>query len=77
MVELYLDDLKMIDSTALAKTTLGILVYCSNGGPKILSKMIPVSKLQSNFLFNQTNEANQCINGAGVQVKAIICDGNS
>ena len=54
------------NSTAFAKTMLGISVYCLNGGPKIFLEMIPVSKLQSNFLFDQINETNQCINGAGV-----------
>lgn len=60
----------------LAKTMLGMMIYCLNGGPKILTKMIPVSKLQSSFLFEQINATSQCVNAAGAQVKAIICDGN-
>ena len=60
----------------LAKTMLGILIHCLNGGPKILLKMIPVSKLQANFLFQQINDVSECVRAAGVDVKAIICDGN-
>ena len=60
----------------LAKTMLGIMIYCLNGGPKILAKIIPVSKLESNFLFHQVDALAQFVNAAGTKVKAIICDGN-
>ena len=60
----------------LAKTMLGILIYCLNGRPKLLTKMKPVSKLQLNFLFQEINATAQCINATGTDVKAIICDGN-
>ena len=50
-----------------AKTMLGILIYCLNGGPKLLTKMIPVSKLQSNFLFQEINAVAQCINEVGIE----------
>ena len=40
--------------------------------------MIPVSKLQSKFLFDQINTVTECVNHACVQVKAVtgICNGN-
>jgi len=55
---------------------LGILIYCLNGAPKILFKMIPVSKLQSSYLFQELNTVTQCVSTAGVVVKAIKCDDN-
>ena len=63
------------DPSVLAITMLGILICCLNGSPKILLKMIPVSKLQFSFLFQEINTVTQCINVAGVVVKAIIYDG--
>ena len=33
------------DPSLLAKTLLGIMVLCLNGGPKFLTKMIPVPRL--------------------------------
>ena len=35
-----------------------------------------VPKLQANFLFQQINYVTECVKAAGVEVKAIICDGN-
>ena len=64
------------DPTAFAKTMLGVIIHCLNGGPKILSKMIPVSKLQSKFFYKQIDLVTQSVNTAGAKIKAIICDGN-
>ena len=38
----------------LAQTVLSIMLICLNGGPKFLTKLIPISKLTSAFLF-ETN----------------------
>jgi len=62
--------------SALAKTMLGVMILCLNGGPKILSKLVPVSKLQANFLYKELATTSQCIESAGASVSAIICDGN-
>ena len=43
---------KSVDNPALlAQTVLGIMFICFNGGPKFLTKLIPISKLTSAFLF--------------------------
>ena len=61
---------------ALAKTMLEVMIFCLNGGPKVLSKQVPVSRLQKDFLDEQINLTNQCAESAGATVKAIICDTN-
>ena len=60
----------------LAKTVLGIMVVCLKGGPKFLYKMIPISKLNSNFLFEQINSTLRLIKESSGDVKVVICDGN-
>ena len=47
-----------------------------NGGPKFLTKLIPISKLISTFLFEQIVLTVQAIISVPGDVKAIICDGN-
>ena len=37
----------------LAQTVLDIMLICLNRGPKSLTKLIPISKLTSAFLFEQ------------------------
>ena len=64
------------DPSLLAKTVLGIMVLCLNGGPKFLTKMIPFSRLCSAFLFEQIKLNAQSITSASADVKAIISDGN-
>ena len=41
------------DPASLAKTILGIMIVCLYGGPKFLSKMLPVSRLNSKVLADQ------------------------
>ena len=43
----------MDDLTSLAKTVLGVMVNFLFGGLSFISKMIPISKLNSQFLFEQ------------------------
>ena len=62
--------------TALAKTMLGVMIFYLNGGSKVLSKLVSISRLQKDFLYEQINLTNQCVELAGTTVKAIICDGN-
>ena len=64
------------DPNSLAKTVLGIMVNCLFGGPTFISKLLPVSKLNSTFLFEQMQLSIDCIKEAGGQVKAVVCDGN-
>ena len=52
------------------------MAVCLNGGPKVLIKMMPISKLRSDFLFEQINLTNQKFDSVSANVKAIICDGN-
>ena len=37
-----------------AETMLGIMVNCLHGGPKFLTNMIPVVKLNTQFLVNKS-----------------------
>ena len=51
------------------------MAVCLNGGPKVLIKMMPISKLQSDFLFEQISLTNEKFDSVSANVKAIICDG--
>ena len=64
------------DPTALARTILGIMVFCLHGGPRFLSNMLPLSKLTSEFLDDQVKATTQAISSGGGKVTAIISDGN-
>ena len=64
------------NSTASVKAMLGIIIFCLNGGSKVLFKLVLVSRLQKDFLCEQINFTNQCVESVGATVKAIICDGN-
>ena len=53
---------KSVDNSfLLAQTVLGIMLIYLNGGPKFLPKLIPISKLTSAFLFEQTELTVQAI----------------
>ena len=68
---------KSVDNPSLlAQTVLGIMFICLNGGPKFLTKLIPISKLTSAFLLEQIELTVQAITSVPANVKAIICDGN-
>ena len=62
--------------SALAKTILGIIIFCLNGGPKFLSRLVPVSRLRADFLFDQIKLTTQSVDAAGATVKAIVYDRN-
>ena len=65
------------DPAALAKTLLGMMLIFLYGGPKFLTKMIPVSNLTSEFLFNQVHVTlSTLLELCSTLVKAIVCDGN-
>ena len=64
------------DPQCLAKNVLGLMISCMFGGPQFLSKILPISRLNSQFLHNQVQLSLEDINHAGGNVKAIICDGN-
>ena len=68
---------KSVDNPSLlAQTVLDIMLTCLNGGPNFSTKLIPVSKLTSAFLFEQIELTVQAITSLPADVKAIICDGN-
>ena len=69
---------KSVDNPSLlAQTVLGIMLTCLKGGSKCLTKLIPISKLTSTFLFEQIELLVQAITSAPANVKAIIiCDSN-
>ena len=60
----------------LAQTVLGIMLIClGGGGERLLTKLIPISKLTSAFLFEQIEWTVQAISSVPADVKAIICNG--
>ena len=61
---------------SLATTVLGIMVKCLFGGSTILCKMIPVCKLNTNFLFEQVTCIIDIINSSNGQVFVVIVDNN-
>ena len=65
------------DPKSLAKTVLGIMFCCLYGGPTFLSKMLPISRLNSQFLSEQVSLSIDCVENAGAKVKTIIYDGNT
>ena len=52
------------------------MIVCLHSCPEFLSKMLPIPKLNSNFLLEQIDVTNQAITPAGGEVTTIICDGN-
>ena len=68
---------KLVDNPSLlAQTVFGIMLLCLNGGSKSFTKLIPLSKLISTFLFEQIKLTVRVITSVPAEVKAIICDGN-
>ena len=55
----------MDDPSSLAKTILGIRIVCLYGGPEFLSKMLPISKFNSNFHLEQIDVTIEAIIAAG------------
>ena len=47
-----------------------------HGSPHFLDMMIPVTKLNADFLLHQIISCTQTVESAGGKVQAIICDGN-
>ena len=54
----------------LAQTVFSIMLICLDGGPKFLTKLIPISKLTPAFLFEQTELTVQAITSVPADVKA-------
>ena len=64
------------DNSQLAKTVLAFMIVCLYGGPKFLVKMLPVNKLDTNFLYDQSEHLIKQIKDNGGNLVAIICDNN-
>ena len=60
----------------LANTVLGILVDCMYGEPTFLQRMLPVAKLNSEFLAEQISETSISIKTSGGTGNSLICDNN-
>ena len=60
----------------LANTVLAIMVKCLFGGPTFLLKMIPVAKLNSEFLYEQVTGVMDVIDLSGGKVVSVITDNN-
>ena len=60
------------DPQFLAKTVLEVMISCIFGGPTLISKILPIVKLNSPFLY----AINQSSGESCYTVKAVICDGS-
>ena len=64
------------DPQSLVKTLLGVMISCMFGEPTFISKMLPIAKLNSSFLYEQMRLTTDAINQSSGVVKTVICDGN-
>ena len=55
---------------------LGCVVNCLHAGPKFLLNMIPVAKLNFDFLFEKVDQCKKEIAKSSGKLNVIICDGN-
>ena len=62
--------------TELARSVLGFQVVSIMGGPDFLSKMVPVSKMNSKFLHEQITATKNAMELNGGKVTAIITNNN-
>ena len=60
----------------LGNTVLGIMINCMYGGQTFLTRMLPVAKLNAEFLAEQINETIISIKTAGGTINSLICDNN-
>ena len=64
------------DTNLLAETMLGLMISSLHRGPKFLLKMIPVAKLNAEFLREKVYETMHNIEAASGKAKAKISNGN-
>ena len=64
------------DPNSLATSVLAVMVYCLFGGPKFIVKLIPVTKLDSQFQFDIVKNILNAIEKSNGETIAIICDDN-
>ena len=60
----------------LAKSVLGVMVESLLGGPTFLSKMLPVTQLNSEFMLDEISKTIPAIEAVNGEVKVLICDNN-
>ena len=60
----------------LAKTMLGIMIKCLYGGPKFLVKMIPVAKLDAQYLYDHVTTIINLIGNLNGEIISVISDDN-
>ena len=65
------------DKTQLPETFLAFMIVCLYGGPKFLVKMLSISKLNTDFLYDQSKMLIYQIKDSGSNLVAIICDNNN
>ena len=64
------------DNIQFAKAVLAFMIVWLYGEPKFLVKMLPISKLNINFLNDQDKILIDQINNSGSNLFAIICNNN-
>ena len=64
------------DINLLTETMLELMINILHGGPIFLLKMIPVSKLNAEFLREKDYQTIYNIEAGSAKVKSIISDGN-
>ena len=58
----------------LASTCLGIMIVCLLGGPRFISKMLPIANLKSTFLQDNISKTQNALKALKVNCKVIISD---
>ena len=62
-----------IHPSKLAETVLGIMIICLHGGPSFISKIVPVSNLETNYLHDQVVSSQANIEQArGIVLKLLF-----
>ena len=56
----------------LAETVLGIMIICLHEGPSFISKIVPVSNLDANYLHDQVFHRKQILSRLGESLKLLF-----
>ena len=76
LVEVFVKATLQYHAELLAKTILGIMIKCLYGGPKFLVKMIPVAKLDAQYLYDHVTTIINLIGNLNGELISVICDDN-
>ena len=64
------------DSQSFAKFVVGVMISCMFGRSVFISKILPIEKLNSPFLYEKIRLTFDVTNQSSSEVKALTCDGS-